>query len=55
METLRALFVRFWSNAARLQVSNDRLPVEFINAQAKVVYIPGWFLLSKREMAGANP
>src|SRR2546427_13095504 len=55
MEALRSLFVGLWSNTSRLQVADDRLPVELINPEAKVVHVSGRLLLSKREMARAYP
>jgi hypothetical protein len=55
VEALGALFVRLGTDATGLQVTNDRLSVEFIDSQAKVVDVPGGFLLPKCEMARANP
>jgi hypothetical protein len=54
VETLRALFVRLRLHTACLQVSNDRIVIEFVDPQSKVINVPRRLFLSQRQVARAN-
>ena len=53
MEALRGVLVGFRSNTTRLQVTDDRFPIELIDPKAEVIDISGRLLLPKGEMTRA--